>query len=127
SENADLRRQMREMQQRFAQVGRTYLPNFPELSVMQQSIKALEQELVQEDKRVFDAYVSELESRLIQLKNNATQLTALLNEAKSEAMTQHAVLARFSIIASECDALEKYDSELAMLIRELSPLSDEAM
>lgn len=127
SENADLRRQMREMQQRFAMVGKTYLPNFPELGVMQQSIKQLEQELQQEDKKVFDAYVTELESRLVQQKNNATQLQALLNEAKSDALKQHSVTARYDIVASECQSLEKYDSDLAMRIRELSPLSDEAM
>jgi capsular exopolysaccharide synthesis family protein len=127
SENADLRRQMREMQQRFAMVGRTYLPNFPELGVMQQSIKQLEQELQQEDKKVFDAYVSELESRLIQQRNNAGQLQNMLNEANSEALKQHAVLATFASISNECERLEKYNSDLEMRIRELSPMADEAM
>ncbi|MBC8106757.1 MAG: polysaccharide biosynthesis tyrosine autokinase [Anaerolineae bacterium] len=127
SENADLRRQMREMQQRFAMVGKTYLPNFPELGVMQQSIKQLEQELQVEDKRVFDAYVVELESILVQKKNNAAQLQALLDLARSEALAQHSVASQFEIIASECQSLEKYDSDLASRIRELSPLSDEAM
>ena len=127
SENADLRRQMREMQQRFAAVGRTYLPNFPELGVMQQSIKQLEKELEQEDKRVFDAYVTELESRLITLNNNASYLQSELNAATAAVMKQRTSAAEYEIVASERQSLEKYDSDLAMRIRELSPLSDEAM
>ncbi|CAN5553004.1 polysaccharide biosynthesis tyrosine autokinase [soil metagenome] len=127
SENADLRRQMREMQQRFTMVGKTYLPNFPELGVMQQAIKQMEQELQLEDKRVFDAYVTELESKLTMLKNNATQLQSFLNEATSAAMKQYTSAAEYNIVAAECDSLEKYDSDLAMRIRELSPLSDDTM
>jgi hypothetical protein len=58
NENAELRRQMRELQQRFAAVGKTYLPNFPDVGLLQQSIKALEEELEAEDKRIFEAYVA---------------------------------------------------------------------
>lgn len=127
SENAELRHEMRDLQQRFASVGHTYLPNFPDFGVLQNSIKQLETELQLEEKKVFDAYVTELEAKLTTLKNNEAQLTTFLNEAKADAIAQNNSAAELAIYEARCQSLEKYDQDLAMRIRELSPLSDEAM
>lgn len=127
SENADLRRQMRDLQQRYATVGKTYLPNFPDVGAMQTAIHELEQELQAEDKKTFDAYLAELDARLITLKNNEVQLEALTNAAKSKVADQNLKSAEYAIIQSEVSSLEKYDAELGMRIRELTPLSDEAL
>src|SRR4051812_18301945 len=127
SENADLRREMRELQQRFATVGRTYLPNFPDVGVLQNAIKQLDTELQAEEKKVFEAYVAELESRLTTLRNNEAQLQTFLNEAKSSAIAQNNSAAELAIYEAQGQSLERYDKDLAMRIRELSPLSAEAM
>ncbi len=60
-------------------------------------------------------------------RTTLAQLESELNKASGDAMKQQTSAAEYNIVAAEVDSLAKYDSDLGLRIRELSPLSDEAM
>ncbi|MGH7178115.1 MAG: GumC family protein [Tepidisphaeraceae bacterium] len=126
SENAELRRQLRELQQRFVGMGSKYLPNFPDVTLIQGSIKQLNDELATEDKKTFDAYMAELDARLTTAQNSERQLQALLNEARAQVRSLSGALAELGVLQAEVEQLEKYQAGIAMRIQELSPLTDDA-
>ncbi|HWP39621.1 MAG TPA: polysaccharide biosynthesis tyrosine autokinase, partial [Tepidisphaeraceae bacterium] len=124
NETAQLRAELRQLQKQLAGLSQSYLPGFPELTAIQQSIRQLNEELAAEDRRVFEAYLAELEAKVQAEKRNQAQIEALLNEQKKEVLHLNKVSAQYSLLLSELASLERFADEIYSRIKQLSLTED---
>ncbi len=124
SETAQLRREMREMQQRFAGLSKNYMPGFPELNAIQASIKQLNDEMAAEDRKIIEAYVAELDAQVQAAKRNEEQIQNLLNEQRKEVLQLNTVAAQYAVVQSELEGLERAADEIYGRIKQLSVTED---
>jgi capsular exopolysaccharide synthesis family protein len=120
TETENLRREFRELRKRLAGLSGQYLPNFPELGAIQESLKQLNEEMAQEDKRVVEAYLSELESRLKTAQRIEDQIRRQLQAQRAEVLEMNDLTAQYQILESEIAALEKTSDAIDTRIKELS-------
>jgi hypothetical protein len=115
---------MRELQMKLAGLSKSYLPGFPELNAIQQSIKQLGEEMAAEDRKIIDAYVAELEASVQAAKRNEQHIASLLHEQQNEVRQLNTVAAQYSLLESELLNLERFAGELYGQIRSLSVTED---
>lgn len=126
SETAQLRRELRELQQRMTGLSKNYLPGFPELSAIQGSIKQLHQEMADEDRKIIEAYVGELEAQVAAARSNQEQIQNLLSEQRKEVLMRNTLAAQHAVLESELEGLERYADVIYGRIKELSLTEDVA-
>ena len=124
SETQTLRNEFRELKKRLAGLSGNYGPNFPELTSIQGAIRQLNDEMAAEDKKIVDAYLAELEQRLITAKRMEDQIRTQLNEQRAEVMEYNAVSAHFALLQSELESLEKASDAIDQRIKELVVTED---
>ncbi len=125
SETESLRREFRDLKKRLAGLSGQYLPNFPELGAIQFSLKQLNEEMANEDRRVIEAYVSELESRMLTVQRIEEQIRKQLQAQRAEVLGENDKIAQYQILESEIAAIEKSNDAIDSRIKELS-LTEEA-
>jgi capsular exopolysaccharide synthesis family protein len=112
------------MQQKLAGLSKNYLPGFPELTAIQGSIKQLNDEMANEDKKIITAYVAELEADVQAQKRYEAQIQDLLNAQRSEVLQLNTAAAQYANLASELDRLDQLSKEIYNRIKELSIAED---
>jgi capsular exopolysaccharide synthesis family protein len=124
SETAQLRTELRDLQQKMAGMSKNYLPGYPELTAIQQSIKQLSDEMAAEDRKIVEAYVAELEAQVQAAKREEEHVAALLAEQQNEVKQLNTVAAQYSLLQSELDGLERFSEEIYTRIKTLSLTED---
>lgn len=124
SDTAQLRAELRDLQQKLAGMSKNYLPGFPELSAIRASIQQLSDEMAEQDKRTIEAYVAELDARVQAARRNEQQIEALLNAQKSEVLKRNTVAAQYSDLQAEMERLDRARDEIYQGIKSLSMSED---
>jgi capsular exopolysaccharide synthesis family protein len=124
TETESLRREFRELKKRLAGLSGNYGPNFPELSSIQGAIKQLNDEMQQEDKKIVEAYLAELEQRLLTAKRTEDQIRSQLNAQRAEVLEYNSVAAKYELLQSELEGLEKANEAIDERIKELAITED---
>jgi capsular exopolysaccharide synthesis family protein len=118
-DSENLRREFRDLRKRLAGMSGQYLPSFPELNAIQASLKALNEEMVAEDKRIVEAHVAELEQRLLSSKRLEDQLRQTMQAQRAEVLELNDVAAQYQILEAEIASLEKTSDVIDTRIKEL--------
>ena len=118
-DSENLRRELRELRKRLAGMSGQYLPSFPELNAIQASLKALNEEMAAEDRRVVEAHVAELEQRLLSSGRLEEQLRRAVATQRAEVLETNDVAAQYQILEAEIAALEKTSDVIDARIKEL--------
>jgi capsular exopolysaccharide synthesis family protein len=124
-ETIQLRAEVRDLQQRLAGLSKNYLPGFPELTAIQNSIKQLNDEMAAQDRKIIEAYVSELEAQLNVVKRKADHIATLLYEQKEEVLQLNTTAAQYALLLAELRSLEQFYDVIYNRIKEVS-LTEEA-
>lgn len=119
SETALLRNEFRELKRRLAGLSGAYGPNFPELTAIQASMQQLNDEMVAEDKKIVEAYVAELEQRLLTARRQEEQIRNQLNESKAEFYGYYKISATFEDMQLDLTRLERASETIDQRIKEL--------
>lgn len=125
SETMQLRSELRELQQRMAGLSKNYLPGFPEISAIQESIKKLNEEMSNEDRRIIEAYVGELGAQVESAKRSELHVQALLSDQQAEVRQLNTAAAQYALLQSELDNLDRFTAGMYDRIKQLS-LAEEA-
>lgn len=126
SETENLRREFRELKKRLAGLSGQYLPNFPELGSIQFSLKQLNEEMTAEDRRVIEAYLAELEGRMVTAQRMEDQIRKQLQAQRAEVLAMNDITAQREILDSEIASIEKANEAIDERIKELSLTEDAA-
>ena len=124
TETAQLRNEFRELKKRLTGLSGNYGPNFPELTSIQAAIKQLNDEMAAEDKKIVDAYLAELEQRLVTARRTQEQIGGQLNAQRAELLEYNSVSAKFELLQSELASLEKANDAIDQRIKELVVTED---
>jgi polysaccharide biosynthesis transport protein len=124
SETAQLRAEMREMQQRLAQRSTSVMPGNPEYIAMQERIKLLNEELAAEDKKMIEAYVAELEANMHIARRFEQEIRTLLEAQRAQVLERNTVSAHYDVLRAELDGLESRRQALDERIKNLDLSKD---
>lgn len=120
SETAQLRNELRETQRQLAGYGARYGPDYPSLSAIQSSLKQLSDEISQEDRRVVEAYVSELEQQVLAARRNEEQIQRHLNDQSREVFEYNTLAAQYEKLNDELERAKQASNLLNEKIRQFA-------
>ncbi len=123
-DRTELRGEMRKLQGDLVAMGGTILPGMPKYSEVQSNIKALQQEMADDDKKLVDAYVADLLTQVDAAKTRVSQLQALFNDQRKQVMELNNKAAQLSVLDAELIALENFDTDISHKLQELDVVKD---
>jgi capsular exopolysaccharide synthesis family protein len=106
SETTQIRAELRDMQKRLAARSASVMPGNPEYIAMQESIKALHDELANEDKKMIEAYVSDLETDLMLARRFEQEIRTLLDAQRSQLLERNVAAATHDTLRAQVEGLE---------------------
>lgn len=124
SETVQLRAELRDMQQRLSGLSKSYLPGFPELTSIQNGIKQLQNEMADEDRRIIEAYVAELDAQVQADRRNEKEIETLLNQQRMEVIQFNTVAAQYEKLQDELDRAKRTSDSLNDRIKQFSMAED---
>jgi capsular exopolysaccharide synthesis family protein len=123
-DNAQLRHELRTVQQQFQSLSSNYGLAYSGLQSLQANIKRMSDDLAAEDKRAAQAYLAELESKLVASKQREATIKEKLNLQQSEVLALNSTAAEFGLIEAEIRRLERSSDSLDQRLKELKVTED---
>jgi capsular exopolysaccharide synthesis family protein len=123
-ERTELKREMRDMEEKLSSMGANYLPGMPEYTLAQSTIKKLHDEMALEDKGLVEAYVADLEAQYQSASLRQQELQAAYDKQKVEVMNLNTKAAEFAVLNSELEALESFQGDISKKVQDLGVVED---
>jgi capsular exopolysaccharide synthesis family protein len=120
SETAQLRAELRQLQVAQLNLSQVAGKDNSQLAGVQEGIKRLQNEMIDEDRRIVEAYLEELSLQLKSARTNEQYIEQALNEQRKDVAEFNSKAADYAVLASELQSTEAFNNIINDRIKELS-------